>query len=121
MRSTSPITSTCVVLLFGIAVAGQAPAPPPTAGAPASPPAAQGRGGGRGGPAVVSPQIEADGRVTFRVLAPQATAVTVNGDINGSLVPLAASPGDRAACCGAPGSRPPHPAEAAAAARRRSR
>ena len=63
--------------------APQQPAPPPAAPATAPP----GRGGGRGGPAVVSPQIEADRRVTFRILAPNATAVTVGGDINGSLVP----------------------------------
>jgi len=55
------------------------------AGAPTATPPPQGRG--RGGPAFVSPEIAADGRVTFRVLAPQATAVTVAGDINGSLVP----------------------------------
>jgi len=35
----------------------------------------------------VSPEIGADGRVTFRILAPQATVVTVGGDINGGLVP----------------------------------
>src|SRR6476646_98496 len=63
----------------------QQPAAPPASQAPATPPA--GRGGGRGGPAVVSPQIEADRRVTFRILAPNAAAVTVGGDINGSLVP----------------------------------
>src|SRR5205085_3331487 len=54
----------------------------PAAGAQA-PPAGRAAGPGRGGPAVVSPQIEADGRVTFRVLAPQATTVTVGGDIGG--------------------------------------
>ena len=32
--------------------------------------------GGRGGPAVVSPEVSADGNVTFRVLAPDATKVT---------------------------------------------
>ena len=59
----------------------QTPQPAPAAQAPAAP--AQGRGGG---PAVVSPQIGSDGRVTFRILAPNATTVTVGGDINGSLV-----------------------------------
>jgi enterochelin esterase family protein len=53
----------------------------------AQPPAAgRGRGGGRGGPAVVSPQIESDGRVTFRIYAPQASAVTVTGDLSQGLV-----------------------------------
>src|SRR5215469_7620809 len=47
----------------------------------------RGRGIGRGGPVVVSPQIESDGRVTFRIYAPQASTVTVNGDIAGGLVP----------------------------------
>jgi hypothetical protein len=32
--------------------------------------------GGRGGPAVVSPEISADGHVTFRILAPDANKVT---------------------------------------------
>jgi enterochelin esterase family protein len=61
--------------------------PPQPAPSPAPVTPAPGRGGGRGGPAIVSPQIEADGRVTFRLLAPNATTVTVGGDINGSLVP----------------------------------
>ena len=97
--------------LVGVAQV-QPPQPAPAAPqAPATP--GPGRGGGRGGPAVVSPQIETDGRVTFRVLAPNATTVTVGGDINGSLVPD-------------PSAAPPEPAaperpEAEAAARRRSR
>jgi enterochelin esterase-like enzyme len=72
----------------------QAPAPAPGAGAVAQQAPGAGRvaGPGRGGPAVVSPQIESDGRVTFRVLAPQATTVTVGGDINGSLVPAPGAP-----------------------------
>ena len=53
-----------------------------------TPPAGAGRGGrgGRGGPAIVSPQIESDGRVTFRIYAPQASTVTVTGDIGQGLV-----------------------------------
>lgn len=66
-------------------LAAQAPVPPPSTQPPA--PAAPAGRGGRGGPAVVSPEIGADGRVTFRILAPQAEIVTVGGDINGSLVP----------------------------------
>src|SRR5688572_28433944 len=65
--------------------APQQPGQPSAAQAPGTPP--PGRGGGRGGPAVVSPQIETDRRVTFRILAPNATAVTVGGDITGSLEP----------------------------------
>jgi enterochelin esterase-like enzyme len=75
-------TFTFSLALLGAGLAAQAPVTQP----PAAPPG-PGRGGGRGGPAVVSPQIEADGRVTFRILAPQATTVTVGGDIGGSLVP----------------------------------
>jgi enterochelin esterase-like enzyme len=88
----------CVLVVCGTVAASQAPAPPP-GGALQAPPTAPGpgRGGGRGGPAVVSPQIEADGRVTFRIFAPQATTVTVGGDINGSLVPAPAGSADSVA------------------------
>ena len=81
---TSTLTLTVSAAILTGALFAQAPAAtaPPAAGQ--APPAA---GRGRGGPAIVSPQIEADGRVTFRVLAPDATTVTVGGDINGSLVP----------------------------------
>ena len=75
--------------------------PAPTAQTPAAPGA--GRAGGRGGPAVVSPQIEPDSRVTFRLLAPNAASVTVGGDINGSLVPDPAAP---PAQPGAPAAQP---------------
>jgi len=85
-RITRAVTLTCGLALLGVVLVAQAPATQ----APAAPPG-PGRGGGRGGPAVVSPQIEADGRVTFRILAPQATTVTVGGDVGGSLVPRAAS------------------------------
>ena len=50
----------------------------------AQPPAG---GFGRGGPAIVSPQIESDGRVTFRISAPQATTVAVTGDVAQGLGP----------------------------------
>src|SRR6478672_2235893 len=82
--------------------AQQQPAAPPASQTPATPPA--GRGGGRGGPAVVSPQIETDRRVTFRILAPNAAAVTVGGDINGSLVPDPNAPAPQAPGA-APGGR----------------
>ncbi len=42
-----------------------------------------------------SPEIEKDGRVTFRVFAPQASAVTITGDIGQGLV--AAAPAAQAA------------------------
>jgi enterochelin esterase family protein len=56
----------------------------------AQPPAA-GRGG-RGGPAYISPQIEQDGRVTFRIPAPHATTVTVTGDLGQGLVAAPGAP-----------------------------
>ena len=76
-----------ILLAGGALVAAQAPPPAPPAQAGQAPAAPGARGGMRGGPPVVSPQIEPDGRVTFRMLAPNATAVTVGGDINGSMVP----------------------------------
>jgi enterochelin esterase family protein len=72
-------------------VAAEAPPQQPPSQAAQAPAAAGARAGMRGGPQVVSPQIEPDGRVTFRILAANATAVTVGGDINGSLVPDPAS------------------------------
>jgi hypothetical protein len=47
---------------------------------------------GRGGPVYQSPQLEADGRATFRVFAPQAMAVTVNGEIAGGMVAAPGAP-----------------------------
>ncbi len=66
------LTSLSLFFLFASLAPAQAPVP--------------GRGRGRGGPAVVSPQIESDGRVTFRIYAPQASSVTVTGDIAQGLV-----------------------------------
>ena len=64
---------TVVICLLSCGVAcAQAPAIP--AGAPPARPS------GRPAP-VVSPQLADDGRVTFRVYAPQATGVTLAGDI----------------------------------------
>ena len=111
MRLQTILASSCLVLIGGIAAVGQSQA---QGQSPASAPApgaatAGGRAGGRGGPAVVSPQIEPDGRVTFRISAPQATTVSVGGDIGGSLVPDPAAPPAPAA--------PPSAAPAAPGAR----
>jgi enterochelin esterase-like enzyme len=95
-----------LVLMGGAFTATQAaPQQPPAP--PGQAQAGRGRGGGRGGPAVVSPQIEPDGRVTFRILAPNATSVTVGGDIGGSLV---AAPAAEPAAV-APAAVPPSPAQ----------
>jgi enterochelin esterase-like enzyme len=53
--------------------AQQPTTPPPGAAAPA--PTAGPRGGGRGAPPVKSPEVGADGRVTFRLRAPNAKEV----------------------------------------------
>ncbi len=79
-RKAILVLASITVLAAGLCA--QPPAAPGASGA-----AGRGRGGGRGGPVVISPQIESDGKVTFRVYAPQATAVTVGGDISGGLVP----------------------------------
>jgi enterochelin esterase-like enzyme len=73
-------------LIAAWSVAGGAvqdrPAQPPTTAPPAAP---QGRGAGPQGPAVVSPEVLTDRRVTFRLLAPQAQDVSLRGsDIPGN-------------------------------------
>ena len=75
-------------------IAGQAtqerPAPP--SAAPAAAP--QGRGGPPG-PVVLSPEVQADRRVTFRLLAPQAEDVSLRGtDIPGNMRGTAMTKGD---------------------------
>lgn len=104
MRATMTL---CTAAWLTAAVVGLAQAPAPAAGAPAgaaqTPPGGRVAGPGRGGPAVVSPQIESDGRVTFRVLAPQATTVTVGGDIAGGLVPVPGAAPAAPPAAGAPG------------------
>ncbi|ODS52954.1 MAG: hypothetical protein ABS36_15550 [Acidobacteria bacterium SCN 69-37] len=56
---------------------------------------------------MVSPEIQADGRVTFRILAPRATAVTLTGDVNGGLVPAPAAQSSAAAPQSGRGGAPP--------------
>jgi enterochelin esterase-like enzyme len=58
--------------------------PPVFGQAAATPPGARG-GRGPQGPAVVSPEVAADRRVTFRILAPEANSVSLTGtDIPGN-------------------------------------
>ena len=64
-------------------------------------------GPGLGQPALVSPDILPDHRVIFRIRAPQASAVTLAGDV-GEGLPASAPP--RAATTGATGFIPPPPA-----------
>ena len=82
-QKTARISGLCgLALSVATVVLAQAPAAP---AAPAAP--GQGRGGGRGGaPQVVSPEISADRRVTFRIYAPNAKEVRINaGDIPGGV------------------------------------
>jgi enterochelin esterase-like enzyme len=73
-----------VLTLAATSVLAQTPAAPP-AGAPAA--GGGGRGGGRG-PAVVSPEVGADRTITLRYLAPNATAVTASGELDGKPYPM---------------------------------
>ena len=66
----------CVVVLLLAFVAASAQQPP--APAPAQNPAA--RGGAAALPRVVSPEVMPDKRVTFRLRAPEATKVLLNGN-----------------------------------------
>ena len=68
-------------------IAPGAPAPEGQGrGVPGTPGQGAGRGvGGRGGPSIVSPQVLADGRVTFRLAAPNAQQVNVTGVPGGTI------------------------------------
>jgi len=74
MHGKSVFKAAAVILALGLADAAFAQAP----AAPA-PPAGQ-RAGAPQGPRVVSPEILADKRVTFRLLAPKAGTVVLNGN-----------------------------------------
>lgn len=71
--------------LFATTAAAQTPAVPSTV-APAV--GNSGHGIGGRGPAVVSPEVRADGTVTLRFLAPNATQVTVSGELDGKSHPM---------------------------------
>ena len=73
MKHRAIVTAAASVLLYALTALPQ----PPAAGRGRNP---------RGGPAIVSPQLESDGRVTFRISAPQASAVSVTGDVGQGLV-----------------------------------
>ena len=73
------IVLAAALVTSSLLTAQQPPAPAPGAAAPA--PSGGPRGGGRGAPPVRSPEVGADGRVTFRLRAPNAkeAAVAVSG------------------------------------------
>src|SRR5262245_903216 len=84
MRS-HPAACLGLALLLSVPLSLLAPAlaqaPAPAAAAPANSAPVAGGGAGRGGVAtgVVSPEVAADRRVTFRMFAPKATEVSVSG------------------------------------------
>lgn len=55
---------------------------------PPQPPVAGARGGGRGAPAVLSPELHADRTITFRFRAPGASQVIVAGELDGKPHPM---------------------------------
>ena len=70
-----------------VMVQAQTPAPSnPPAAAPQAP--AAGRGGGRGGPPLVTPEVKVDNTVTFRFRAPNAQQVTLIGELDGKTYPM---------------------------------
>ena len=75
MTSRSFLLTSAVCLLPFVAVAQQAP---PVAGG--------GRGAGRG--QTVSPEVRADGTITFRFNAPNAREVTLIGELDGKTHPM---------------------------------
>jgi enterochelin esterase-like enzyme len=75
------------VLAVGVTSA-QTPAGQPPAGQAGAPPAPQGRGGGRGGPPVVSPEVNPDKTVTLRYRAANAKEVTLIGELDGKTYPM---------------------------------
>jgi enterochelin esterase-like enzyme len=89
MTFSSRLHRFCLVLVPAVAcsslLVAQQPAPgtPPTAPAAAAPQAGR---GGRGAPPLKSPEVAADGRVTFRLRAPNAKEVAVS--MGGKQLPM---------------------------------
>ena len=81
------------MLVLAVAVSLSALVVSQGAQVPATPPAGAARGGGRGGPAVVSPDVGADRTITFRFLAPNAQQVTVAGELDGKPYPMTKAEG----------------------------
>jgi enterochelin esterase-like enzyme len=73
-KSVFYVAAVILAIGLGITLFAQAPA------APAQAPAAGQRAGAPQGPRVVSPEILPDKKVTFRLLAPKAGAVVLNGN-----------------------------------------
>jgi enterochelin esterase-like enzyme len=76
--------ATALLLTAALSAQPDAPAAPPAA----APAPAPGRGRGAQTPAVISPEIAADRRVTFRLRAPNAQAVSVSGQFQKDRAPM---------------------------------
>jgi enterochelin esterase-like enzyme len=74
--------------LAAITLNGQTPAAPPVGAPAAQAPAPGARGGGRGGPQLVSPEVKPDNSVTFRFRAPSAREVRLIGELDGQTYPM---------------------------------
>ena len=74
-RRRAPFLVLLVVTLMAPSLYARQQPPPATPAAPAANPPA-GRGGGRGAPPIKSPEVGAEGRVTFRLRAPNAREVS---------------------------------------------
>jgi enterochelin esterase family protein len=90
--SVSGLGVAVISLAWMVPVAAQAQAPVEEAkkDAPAPAPAERPRFPGPQGPRVTSPEVAADGRVTFRIVAPKAQSVRLLGDVpsDGPAVPM---------------------------------
>lgn len=89
-RITRAGTLAGTLALMGAILVAQPPAPSaPATQAPAGQtPAPGARGGGRGGPQLVSPEVKADNTVTLRFRAPNAQQVTLIGELDGKTYPM---------------------------------
>src|SRR5580704_6577588 len=91
MKATNLIRMGALIapILFATSAFGQAASAQGGGGQPPAMAAAGGRAGAPRGPRVVSPEIHPDKTVTFRLLAPKATEVTLTGHWDGGTdVPL---------------------------------
>jgi enterochelin esterase family protein len=80
------LSATAAIVLAASSFSSARQAPAPAAAAPAAAQPAGQRGGGRGGGPIISPEVAADGRVTFRLRAPGAKEVLVS--VAGRRLPL---------------------------------
>lgn len=84
------VVTLAVAALFSSFAMAQNPATPapPATGTPTAAAPAPGRGRGPQTPPVISPQVDADRKVTFRLRAPDAKAVSVSGQFQRGAAPM---------------------------------